>query len=211
MSIRYSDIDVMTCVQGNTARKAELYRSSGSCDLKSNSKSGRRNLSVEHDRCVVYDFRRATAASGRSVSETGARTGRANSVSRRAGKYSSANRNTAGKRAARARARKMFVLRTALFAVLVMVTMFGIGGIASKAKSREVPSAYKYYDTITVGYQENLLDIVERYDDRDHYETQMDYVEELCRINNLAFDGTAYPTVTPGTHLVVPYYSTELK
>ena len=43
------------------------------------------------------------------------------------------------------------------------------------------------------------------------YETQLDYVKELCRINNLSYDGTAYPDVAPGTHLVVPYYSTELK
>ena len=89
--------------------------------------------------------------------------------------------------------------------------MFSIGGIASKAKSKEVPDAYKYYDTITVAYQENLLDIVQRYDNRAYYETQKDYVEELCRINNIAFDGTEYPDVAPGTHLVVPYYDTVLK
>ena len=200
MSNRYSGIDVITCVQGNTVRKADLYRTSGSCDTAYD-----RNLRVERDRCVVYDFRREAAAQRRTRSGNIAYEGKANSANRRPAKRASR------KRAARARARRVLVLRTALFAFLVLFTMFGIGGIASRAKSREVPAAYKYYDTITVGYQENLLDIVERYDDRDHYETQIDYVEELCRINNLAFDGTAYPAVTPGTHLVVPYYSTELK
>ena len=200
MSNRYSGIDVITCVQGNTVRKADLYRTSGSCDTAYD-----RNLRVERDRCVVYDFRREAAAQRRTRSGNIAYEGKANSANRRPAKRASR------KRAARARARRVLVLRTALFAFLVLFTMFGIGGIASRAKSREVPAAYKYYDTITVGYQENLLDIVERYDDRDHYKTQIDYVEELCRINNLAFDGTAYPTVTPGTHLVVPYYSTELK
>ena len=204
MSNRYSDIDVMTFVQGNTARKAELYTSSAS-------RGSDRSRSVERGGCVVYDFR---------VKETGFKetgSGRTGSVKKHAKRDSLKNstrvsaRKTRARRAARARARKVFALRTAFFAFLVMFTMFGIGGIASRAKSREVPDSYKYYDTITVGYQENLLDIVERYDDRDHYETQLDYVEELCRINNLAFDGTAYPAVTPGTHLVVPYYSTELK
>ena len=52
---------------------------------------------------------------------------------------------------------------------------------------------------------------MQRYDDRAYYETQKDYVEELCRINNIAYDGTEYPDVTPGTHLVVPYYDTVLK
>ena len=200
MSNRYSGIDVITCVQGNTVRKADLYRTSGSCDTAYD-----RNLRVERDRCVVYDFRREAAAQRRTRSGNIAYEGKANSANRRPAKRASR------KRAARARARRVLVLRTALFAFLVLFTMFGIGGIASRAKSREVPAAYKYYDTITVGYKENLLDIVERYDDRDHYETQIDYVEELCRINNLAVDGTAYPTVTPGTHLVVPYYSAELK
>lgn len=200
MSNRYSDIDVITCVQGNTVRKTDPYRTSGSYDNGYNN-----NLSVERDRCVVYDFRREAAAQRRTRSGNSACESKANSAVRRSA------RRVSRKRAARARARRVLVLRTALFAFLVLFTMFGIGGIASRAKSREVPAAYKYYDTITVGYKENLLDIVERYDDRDHYKTQIDYVEELCRINNLAFDGTAYPTVTPGTHLVVPYYSTELK
>lgn len=114
------------------------------------------------------------------------------------------------KKADRARARKVQSLRIAIFGAL-LVMMFSLGGIASRAKSKDVPEAYKYYDTITVAYQENLLDIVQRYDDRGYYDTQKDYVEELCRINNIAYDGTEYPYVAPGTHLVVPYYSTDLK
>ena len=201
MSSRYSDIDVMTCLQGNTVRKNCSYSNAGSHGF-----GYENDIRVERDRCVVYDFRREAASSRRTRSgRNSARVSKSNASCRKPAKRGS------GKRASRARAGRVFALRIALFAFLVMFTMLGIGGIASRAKSKEVPAAYKYYDTITVGYQENLLDIVERYDDRDHYKTQIDYVEELCRINNLAFDGTAYPTVTPGTHLVVPYYSTELK
>lgn len=191
MKKTYTDIDVIACVQGNTVRKADLSTGYG---------TGR-------DTCVVYDFRREAAASGReSVLDRDRNRDRKQDRNR-----DKRRRNTSRKRAARVRAGKVRALRTAMFAFLLMVCIFGIGGIASRAKSKEAPSAYKYYDTITVAYQENLLDIVQRYDDRNYYETQNDYLTELCRINNLEYDGTSYPNVTPGTHLVVPYYSTVLK
>ncbi len=140
-------------------------------------------------RCVVYAFKSSSSAREAAAAR---------------------KRALARKKAARDRARRVTTLRMLCFGAL-LVMMFSIGGIASRAQSRKVPDAYKYYDTITVGYQENLLDIVQRYDDRNYYETQRDYVRELCRINNLEFDETEYPEIAPGTHLVVPYYSTELK
>ena len=181
MSKSYSGIDVIACVQGNTARSFDSVRyNDGSVK--------------EHRDCVVLNFRGMT--SGSSYSD-------GNETTRR--------RANARKKAARARARKVRILRTALAAFILISVVFGIGGIASRAKSKEVPTAYKYYDTITVAYEENLLDIVQRYDDRNFYKTQNDYLEELCRINNLDYDKSSYPVVAPGTHLVVPYYSTELK
>lgn len=152
---------------------------------------GRSN--VEHSSCVVYNFKTTTNAP-RSAEDHAAR-----------------RRAVSRKKAARRRARKVQLLRTSLAAFIIMSVIFCAGGIASRAKSKDVPEAYKYYDTITVDYQENLLDIVQRYDDRNFYKTQNDYLEELCRINNLKYDKSSYPVVTPGTHLVVPYYSTELK
>ena len=116
------------------------------------------------------------------------------------------------KRAKRVRQLQLMAARAVMIALLAFAAAaLGFGGIASRAQSRQVPVSYKYYDTVTVAYQENLLDIVERYDDRDHYATQDDYVRDLCMINNIEYDGTAYPQVTPGTKLVVPYYSQELK
>lgn len=182
----YSGIDIISCVQGNTVRKAEPINAY----IEDNGRN---------ETCVVYEFRKRTGHEDALV------------YSAQAIDHSRRKRISARKKAARARARKVRILRTALCAFLLMTVIFGIGGIASRAKSREVPEAYKYYDTITVAYQENLLDIVQRYDDRNYYETQKDYLEELCRINNLDYDGSAYPVVTPGTHLIVPYYSEELK
>lgn len=148
---------------------------------------------LERSTCVVYNFKTTANASRTDTDDAATR----RAVSR--------------KKAARRRARKVQLLRTALAAFIIMSVIFCAGGIASRAKSKDVPKAYKYYDTITVDYQENLLDIVQRYDDRNFYKTQNDYLEELCRINNLKYDKSSYPVVTPGTHLVVPYYSTELK
>ena len=178
----YAGIDVMSCVQGNTVRK--IYRDE--------------NYSAG---CVVYDFEHRTAEETARSRQEAYEEASVKRIGRRAAQR---------RKAARARARRVQSIRLALCGVLLAV-VFSIGGIASKAKSKEVPDAYKYYDTITVAYQENLLDIVQRYDNRAYYETQKDYVEELCRINNIAFDGTEYPDVTPGTHLVVPYYDTVLK
>lgn len=113
-------------------------------------------------------------------------------------------------REARERHLRLMLIRFMLVCVLAALGA-GAAGMATQARSRNIPVSYKYYDTITVAYQENLLDIVERYDDRDHYATQDDYVRDLCRINNIAYDGTSYPQVSPGTQLVVPYYSQELK
>lgn len=176
-------IDVMSCVQGNTARVRDAY------ELEAYEPANRS--------CVVYEFR------------TGAEAPAEEPVVKRASGRSNRRAN-ARRKAARARARKIRTFKMLFFGAL-LVMMFSLGGIASRAQSKKAPDAYKYYDTITVGYQENLLDVVEKYDDRNYYDTQRDYVEELCRINNLEFDGTSYPAVTPGTHLVVPYYSTELK
>ena len=128
MSKTYSGIDVMACVQGNTARSFDSFEGRSAYDT-----------GLEH--CVVYDFNTRSAAADRVNSENTSRKRRAQ----------------ARKKAARARARKVRLIRTVLFAFLVMTTMFGIGGIASRAKSKAVPKAYKYYDTITVQYQENML------------------------------------------------------
>ena len=171
-------IDVLSCVQGNTAR---VLNASDRYD----------------DNCVVYDF--DTEASARDPYFHG-------SADRAALK----KRRARNRRKKAARARKVMAIRACMLAAVFALILLA-GGIASKAQSRKGPEMYKYYDTITVAYQENLLDIVLRYDNRDHYDTQLDYVRELCRINNIDFDGTSYPEVAPGTHLVVPYYSAVLK
>ena len=228
----YDGIQVLSCVQGNTARRAryDLWEYTEDHNTFDLSRAG-------SDKCEVYDFRnRRTQKSRREASSPVRRSSSvserrsAAGSSRRSRKKDSAvrvsNKKTANKRSLKNRERKKIErkkierkkierkirnLKYAFLGVMIAVLITVFTGIGSKAGSREIPKAYKYYDTITVGCYENLLDIVERYDNRDYYETQTDYVKELCRINNIEYNPSEYPDVPPGTHLVVPYYSEELK
>ena len=114
------------------------------------------------------------------------------------------------RREERERHLRLLLVRSILIA-LMTVGAAGTVGIVTRAQSSPQPAAYKYYDAITVAYQESFLDIVERYDDRAHYDTQEDYIRDLCRINSIPYDGTNCPEVTPGTRIVVPDYSAEIK
>lgn len=116
----------------------------------------------------------------------------------------------ARKRAARVRARR---IRRIKFAILggVLALCIQFAGIISRASVTRVPDEYKYYDTITVAYQQDLDDILEQYCDDRYYHSEDDYIRELCRINNLEYDSDSDPVIPPGTHLVVPYYSAEIK
>ena len=203
MNKAYAGIDVMTCVQGNTARVlGETVR--------------------PDERCIIYDFsgnaRGYTGNKDAGIS-SGNPAGNASDITlKRSLRHSSGNhsartavgRRSRNRRKRAARARRVMAVRACVLAVLLTV-IFIAGGIVSRAQNRKAPECYKYYDTVTVAYQENLLDIVRRYDNRDYYKTQSDYVEELCRINNIEYDGTEYPDVAPGTNLIVPYYSADLK
>lgn len=198
-SERREEIQLIACVNGNTVRKADPSQVRNTIYTPSRKTAGtvRRNGSAAGHSCEVYDFAQHTGiAAGKD---------------RPRRKSSDARKRKRRRNMRRAMQRRERAARYALLGVAaaLMITIFT--GIGSRASSREFPKAYKYYDTITVGYQENLLDIVQRYDNREFYETQKDYVKELCRINNLVFDDTGYPEVSPGTHLVVPYYSEELK
>lgn len=208
MGMKYTGIEVLACVQGNTARNIDAadHHTEGCVVFDFSREVSARVSAVEPDpdRRSVYKTSRIVRNSDQTVAGT-----LVSSDIKYTGTANKKRRIRNRKRKA-ARARRVNTIRTLVMAVFISV-VFIAGGIVSRAQSRKVPEAYKYYDTITVAYQENILDIVLRYDNRDYYDTQSDYLKELCRINNIAYDGTAYPEVSPGTHLVVPYYSTELK
>ena len=202
-TLQQEEIQLITWVNGNTVRKTDCDRDRNSADRHSSKSVGRsgRNASGRNQKCEVYDFAQHTGSDKR-ISGTRQRSSDIVTGRGRRDSHSGKHRRVH---------KRMRSARYALCGVIAALMIAVLTGIGSRASSREFPKAYKYYDTITVGYQENLLDIVQRYDNREFYETQKDYVKELCRINNLAYDDTGYPEVSPGTHLVVPYYSEELK
>lgn len=114
------------------------------------------------------------------------------------------------KRMAKARARKLRILKVAALGIIVAVIL-NLIGLISNASETEAPLEYKYYDAITVAYQQDVNDIVDEYCDLRYYQSRDDYVRELYRINNLGYDSSYEQAITPGMHIVVPYYSAEIK
>ena len=210
MGRKYTGIDVLGCVQGNTAMnietgiKAADHRTEGCVVFDFTREVSARVTAADPDRRSIYKTSQIVRDRDRAVESDAA------SADKKLNDAVYKKRRIRNRKRKAARARRVNMIRALVLSAFLTV-VFIAGGIVSRAQSRRAPEAYKYYDTITVAYQENILDIVLRYDNRDYYDTQSDYLEELCRINNIAYDRTAYPEISPGTHLVVPYYSTELK
>lgn len=103
-----------------------------------------------------------------------------------------------------------FVIRTLILAVVFAAMLAGFQ-MMTRASSREKEQTYKYYTTVTIGYGEDLSDIVYRYCDRSEYESADAYVREVCDINSLPYHKGSVPDLQAGARIVIPYYSTEFK
>ena len=57
-----------------------------------------------------------------------------------------------------------------------------------------------------ISYSQTIEDIVSEYRDPVYYETEKDFIEELCMINGLEQDASGRPVIHPGIHLIIPYY-----
>ena len=101
-------------------------------------------------------------------------------------------------------------LRTAIVVLAVMLCAIMLLGLKAPAKEGGT-KYYKYYTSVTVGYQEDILDIMDRFRDEVHYETADDYMMEVSRINNLEYRTGDLLEVHAGDQLIVPYYSTEFR
>lgn len=113
------------------------------------------------------------------------------------------------RQARRARARYVARCRLAIAGVLgtiIVCTVFGVGVLRSRASSNDADISYKYYKNIVIAYDYDLNDAAADYAD-EHYDSERDYLREVCNINHLA----SAECVTPGTHVIVPYYSAEFR
>ena len=108
------------------------------------------------------------------------------------------------------RRKSAFAVRTLVLAVVFAGMLAGFQ-MMTRASSREKEQTYKYYTTVTIGYGEDLSDIVYRYCDRSEYESADAYVREICDINSLPYKKGIVPDLGAGAKIVIPYYSTEVK
>lgn len=81
----------------------------------------------------------------------------------------------------------------------------------TRASNLEKEQTWKYYTTVTLGYGEDMTDIIYRYCDRAEYADAEDYLQEICSINSLPYHRGSVPVLSPGTQIVIPYFSSEYK
>lgn len=112
-------------------------------------------------------------------------------------------RAAAAERKAKANERKAVVLLAVLTAIVITSILFA--GKIRTAKAEEAEPSYKYYTSIEVQPGDSLWSIAGDYMD-DHYKNRNEYIDEVKTLNHLIGDD-----IHAGGHLLVPYYSMELK
>lgn len=113
------------------------------------------------------------------------------------------------RRARRERARyvdRCRVILAGVFGTIIVCSAFSAYALRSRASSNDRDISYKYYKNIVIAYDYDLQDAAADYAD-EHYDNEHDYLREVCNINHLA----SATDVTPGTHVIVPYYSEEFR
>lgn len=115
------------------------------------------------------------------------------------------------RRTRRSASRKSALFLRALVLAFVFTGMIAGFGLMTRASSTGKQEKYKYYDTVTIGYGEDLTAIVDTYCDYGEYESSDAYIREICEINSLPYQKGAVPDLKAGTKIVIPYYSTVLK
>ena len=100
--------------------------------------------------------------------------------------------------------------RRILIFCVTLILMFsmgvGFGTLLAKAEETEKKPAYKYYTSIEIQKGDTLWGLADVYMDRDYYETRVDYINEVMRINHMVSG-----RLIAGKKLIVPYYSSEEK
>lgn len=84
---------------------------------------------------------------------------------------------------------------------LIITCSVSLNGFRSNAKDDSVKTSYKYYKSITIGNQDTLWSIAEKYMDDEHYDSISEYIDEVKNMNSLTDDEIQY-----GEHIVIPYY-----
>lgn len=102
------------------------------------------------------------------------------------------------------KAKRSFTHTIAASFIAILVFSFVFGSFFSSAHSDEhTVSDVRCYKTIEIKYGETLWSIAEEYQD-EHYRSTIDYIDELCEINQL--ENTDCNMIQEGTYLTVVYF-----
>lgn len=111
----------------------------------------------------------------------------------------------------RANVPAVFSLMRGVVLCMVFVCMVTGFGMMIRASSRPKEQLWKYYTTVQTGSDHDLDDIVRENMNETVYSSADDYVREVCEINSLPYKKGSLPDLKPGSVIVIPYHSTELK
>ena len=101
------------------------------------------------------------------------------------------------------RQRSVFAIAIILVVTLGILLGSSINALASSDK--DIASYNKYYVSIRIETGDTLWTIADEYVEGFNI-TKADYIQEVCQINGISEDN-----IKAGDHIVVPYYSQEIK
>ena len=209
-------ISVMACVQNEHTGFCSIYGRESRMQQKYITISRQKGERIAAGK---YTGSRQVSAGPDADSRTEQRTVRTSAegraVPRKAKTAESADRRNNDRRnrqrsSGKSSGKSAIAVRT-LILVVIFAGMLAGFQMMTRASSREKEPNYKYYTTVTIGYGEDLSDIVFRYCDSSEYKSADDYVCEICEINSLPYQKGQVPDLHAGTKIVIPYFSTVLK
>lgn len=88
--------------------------------------------------------------------------------------------------------------------VMIITFLISLISFSTQANDLEHASSYKYYKSIEISKGDTLWSIAKEHFDPEHYKDANEYINEVKRMNGLFSD-----EIQSGSHLIVPYYSSE--
>ena len=101
--------------------------------------------------------------------------------------------------------RQRSVLAIAIILVVTLGILLGSSINALASSDKDIASYNKYYVSIRIETGDTLWTIADEYVEGFNI-TKADYIQEVCQINGISEDN-----IKAGDHIVVPYYSQEIK
>ena len=110
------------------------------------------------------------------------------------------------RRVQRIRNIKRFCMISAISIFLVIVCVLSVNVFNSFAQDNDAVTTYKYFTSVVVEHGDTLYSLADEH--TECYDVDINnYIEEVMHINHIE----DVSSIQSGQHLIVPYYSNELK